>query len=79
MHGTRKFRPPCVYWGGGGTVQVQCFDNFLSHQLILQKGKGSVPVYLIRESPPQFENRSMARVYVRSITRSTMHQKAPFC
>ena len=33
---------------------------------------------LIRESPPQFENRIMARVYVRSITRSTMYQKAPF-
>ena len=29
---------------------------------------------LIRESPPQFENRIMARVYVRSITRSTMYQ-----
>ena len=32
-----------------------------------------------RESPPQFENRNMARVYVRSNTRSTMYQKAPFC
>ena len=29
----------------------------------------------IRESPPQFENRIMARMYVRSITRSTMYQK----
>ena len=28
-------------------------------------------VSIIRESPPQFENRIMARVYVRSITRST--------
>ena len=27
----------------------------------------------IRESPPQFENRIMARVYVRSIARSTMY------
>ena len=35
-------------------------------------------VYHIRESPPQFENRIMARVYVRSIMRSTMYQKAPF-
>ena len=26
-----------------------------------------------------FKNRIMARVYVRSITHSTMHQKAPFC
>ena len=34
---------------------------------------------LIRESPPQSENRIMAPVYVRSITRSTMYQKAPFC
>ena len=33
----------------------------------------------IRESPPQFENRIMARVNIRSITRSTMYQKAPFC
>ena len=33
-------------------------------------------VLLIRESPPQFENRIMARVYVRSITRSTMYHKA---
>ena len=33
----------------------------------------------IRRSPPQFENRIMARVYVRSITRSIMYQKAPFC
>ena len=33
---------------------------------------------LIMESPPQFENRIKARVYVRSITRSTMYQKAPF-
>ena len=32
----------------------------------------------IRESPPQLENRIMARVYERSITRSTMYQKAPF-
>ena len=30
----------------------------------------------IRESPPQFENRIIARVYVRSITRSTMCQKS---
>ena len=34
---------------------------------------------LFRESPPQFENRIMARVYVRSITRCTMYQKDPFC
>ena len=33
----------------------------------------------IQESPPQFENRIMARVYIRNITRSTMFQKAPFC
>ena len=29
----------------------------------------------IRESPPQFENRIMARVYVMHITRNTMYQK----
>ena len=33
----------------------------------------------ILESPPQFENRIMAQVYIRIITRSTMYQKAPFC
>ena len=32
----------------------------------------------IRESPPQFENRIMARVYVKSIICSTMYQRAPF-
>ena len=32
-----------------------------------------------RESPPKFENQTMARLYVRSIMRSTMYQKAPFC
>ena len=32
-----------------------------------------------QESRPQFENRIMVQVYVRSITRSTMYQKAPFC
>ena len=31
----------------------------------------------VDESPPQFKNRIMARVYVRSITRCTMYQKAP--
>ena len=35
-------------------------------------------VAFIRESPQQFENRIIARVYVRSITRSAMYQKAPF-
>ena len=34
---------------------------------------------VIQESRPQFQNRIMAPVYVRSITRSTMYQKAPFC
>ena len=32
----------------------------------------------IQESPPKFKNRIMAKVYVRSIARSTMYQKAPF-
>ena len=34
---------------------------------------------IIQESPPQFENRIMAPVYVRNNTHSTMYQKAPFC
>ena len=33
----------------------------------------------IRESPPELENQIMARVYERSITRSTVYQQAPFC
>ena len=33
----------------------------------------------IWESPPQFDNQIMARVYVRIIMRSTMYQKALFC
>ena len=37
------------------------------------------PYLFIRESLPRFENRIMARMYVRSIRRSTMYQKAPFC
>ena len=36
---------------------------------------GSTPKPIIRESQSQFENRIMARVYERSITRSTMYQK----
>ena len=35
----------------------------------------SVSSSRIRESLPQLENRIMARVYVRSITHSTMYQK----
>ena len=31
------------------------------------------------KSPTNRANRIMARVYVRSITRSSMNQKAPFC
>ena len=33
----------------------------------------------IRESPPQFDNRIMAQVYVMSIMHSIMYQNAPFC
>ena len=40
---------------------------------------GGAGYCFIRESQPQFENRIMARVYERSIMRSTMYQKAPFC
>ena len=39
-------------------------------------GEHFVDPQSIRECPPQFENRIMARVYVRSITRS-MYRKAP--
>ena len=36
-------------------------------------------IFCIRESPSQFKNRILPRVYIRSMTRSTMYQKAPFC
>ena len=36
-------------------------------------------ILALGESPPQLENRIMARVYVRSMMLSTMYQKAPFC
>ena len=59
----------CVCGGGGGGRRVfaKCIWISTAH---MDRS--------IRESPPQFENRIMARVYVRSITRSTMYQKAPF-
>ena len=34
---------------------------------------------VIRESPSQFKNRIMPRVYIKSITHIIMYQKAPFC
>ena len=44
---------------------------------------GLVPIICtvntIRETPSQFENWIMARMYVRSNTRCTMYRKAPFC
>ena len=39
---------------------------------------GNPTITHIRESPPQFENRIMTLVYVRSITRSTVYQKLYF-
>ena len=33
----------------------------------------------IQESPSQFENRIMTRVYIRSLIGSTMYQNAPLC
>ena len=44
-----------------------------------QSGFLTIRPICIRESPSQFENRIMPRVYIKSITRSTMYQKAPFC
>ena len=41
---------------------------------LFQSG-GSSGYASIRESPPQFDNRIMARVYVMHITRNTMYQK----
>ena len=45
----------------------------------LRQNDGITESRVIRESPPQFENRIKARVYVRSITLSTMYQKAQLC
>ena len=50
-------------------ITVRPFDEFHLSSLLV----------VIRESPQQFENQIMARVYVRSITRRTKYQKAPFC
>ena len=45
-----------------------------SHRMLLSHTELSC--CRIRESPPQFENPLMARMYVRSIVRSTMYQKS---
>ena len=58
-----------------GNVHIKIYSR---HILLSKTHK-----FTIRESPPQFENRIMAQMYVRSITRRTtctcMYQKAPFC
>ena len=51
----------------------------VSHNWNIALGTKWPSLYLIQESPPQFQNQFMAWVYVRSITHSTMYQKAPFC
>ena len=40
---------------------------------MLQSQSTNQPIAPIRESPPQFENQILARVYVRIITRSTLY------
>ena len=45
----------------------------------LRQSRTRISLLNILESPSQFENRIMARVYVGSITRSTVYQNAPFC
>ena len=63
-------------WGGGGGGSNNVFHREPYGPPSRSNWIGPIA---IRESPPQFENRIMARVYVRSIMRSTMYQKAPFC
>ena len=46
-----------------------------SHRTSMRKQK-SRQNWHIRESPSQFENQIMPRVYIRSITGSTMYQKS---
>ena len=55
-------------------------QKYLKSRISAYKNQGFA-IYMrhIQESPPQFENQIMAQVYIRSITRSTMYQKAPFC
>ena len=53
-----------------------CIPENCGHHILSRSGFSGDES--IRESPLQFENRIMARVYVRSITRSS-YQKAPFC
>ena len=61
--------------------QAECNMSLSRHKSIDCKARivHCMGTQVIRESPPQFENRIMTRVYVWSITRSTMYQKAPFC
>ena len=59
------------------------FGNSVMERICEKRNKEGLPGStmkdsFIQESLPQFENRIMARVYVRSITPSTMYQKAPF-
>ena len=58
---------------------VSFFSSFFSFYVISLRrlNTSSNTISALRESPSQFENRIMPRVYIRSITRSTMYQKAP--
>ena len=68
------------------TIETVCFNLYNVMKIVGGANISSASwnfapptVITIQECPPQFEERIMARVYVRSITRSTMNQKAPFC
>ena len=89
LHYNRSFNVLCIFFATKLPVlyeEVRSLIVFIGHNVKAEDYKvqkcspdTESQECSIRESPPQFENRIMARVYVRSITRSTMYQKAPFC
>ena len=54
------------------------FKSCLRHYIVIYVTFSTIPyrsnVIAIPKSPSQFENRIVAQVYIRSITRSTMYQ-----
>ena len=68
-----------VYYTFGSVFMLYLAHLSTSEHKMVQVNNMNQSMYLIRESPSQFENRIVPRVYIRSITHSTMYQKAPFC
>ena len=60
------------------SAQILCFSSTGTDTNLFTRHITIVAPIHIRENPPQFKNRIMAWVYVRSNIRSTMYQRAPF-